>query len=175
MMNKSILSIFLIAFLFASCQKQDNEGKVVMGYKPIYISNNLAFETEVRAPEKFTDPGKMYLYNQYIYITDFGNGVHIIDNSDPANPTKLKFIKIPGVIDVAVKNGHLYADNFTDIVSFNIGDLNNITLSKRLKDVYPRKDFYPETKSGYFDCVDTAKGYVIGWEQTELIDPKCYR
>ena len=174
-MKKIILPLIIIGMIFTSCQKDKTDGEEVRGYKPIYISKQDAYSTSVEDPQDFVEPGKMYLYNQFIYVTDYGNGVHIIDNSDPSNPKKIKFIKVPGVLDVAVKNGFLYADNFTDIVCYNISDLSNISFTKRVKSVYPYTRFYPENKNGYFECVDTTKGYVIGWEEADLVDPKCFR
>lgn len=174
-MKKILLPIIILGMIFSSCNKETSEGEIIKGYKPIYISKQNAYSTSIESPKEFIDPGKMYLYNQFIYISDYGNGVHIIDNSDPSNPKKVKFISIPGVLDVAVKNGYLYADNFTDLVCFNINDLQNISFTKRLKDVYPYSKFYPENKNGYFECVDTTQGYVIGWEEADLVDPKCFK
>jgi hypothetical protein len=131
---------------------------------------------DVEGPRSFADPGKMFLYQNFIYVTDYGTGVHVIDNSDPANPTKVAFVVIPGVVDAAVKSGIMYADNFKDIVAFDVKNVSNITFTKRVKDVYPlTNQFYPEFASGYFECVDTTKGYVLRWEKTILNSPKCYR
>ena len=33
-------------------------------------------------------PGKIYLYDKYLYINDKGWGIHIYDNSNPTNPVK---------------------------------------------------------------------------------------
>ena len=136
----------------------------------------MAFEISSEAPQLFVNPGKMFLQPNLIYITDLGLGVHIIDNSDPYNPTKLAFISIPGVRDAVVKDGILFADNITDIVSIDISNLSQIQLTNRLKDIYPiENQYYPGSATGYFECVDTTKGYVIRWEKRMLENPKCYR
>lgn len=168
----------MLALIGTSCVKSTNFGspKDVEGYKPIYISKTNAFDLKVESARIFTDPGKMFLYQNYIYITDIGNGVHVIDNSNPSNPQKVAFISIPGVVDAAVKNGVMYADNFTDLVAFDMSNVNNISFQKRVKNIYPiTSQLYPEFTTGYFECVDTTKGYVLRWEKTILSSPKCYR
>lgn len=160
-----------------SCIKFDEpKTGLQQGWVPIYISKNIAFTTSVGGPETLVKAGKMYLYNQYIFVTDQGRGVHIINNSDPNIPVKLAFISIPGVHDVAVKGSNLYADNFTDLLTFDISNVNSISLTKRLKDIYPiDNQLYPEFASGYFECADTTKGYIIRWEKAMIENPKCYR
>ena len=37
--------------------------------------------------------------------------VHMYDNSDPSNPVNIGYIAIPGNVDIAIKDGHMYADN----------------------------------------------------------------
>jgi hypothetical protein len=80
------------------------------------------------------------------------------------------------VVDVAVKGHTLFADNITDLVALDISDVNNIQLSKRIKDVYPiTNQLYPTGYSGYFECADTTKGFIVGWIEADLIEPQCYR
>lgn len=170
-------SLFLFSLFISSCIESDdyNVGEIE-GYAPVYISRDKAFSTSVKAPQSIDSPGKMYLYNNFIYVSDRGKGVHIIDNSIPTSPVKLKFIEIPGVNDVVVKNGILYADNLTDLVAFDISDLANINLTKRVKNVYPTSiQLYPDFATGYFECVDTNLGYVTNWVKKTLKNPKCYR
>lgn len=168
----------MLVLIASSCYKSDDLSvpKNIEGYKPIYISKDKAYVVGVEAPRVFGDPGKMFLYQNYILVTDEGSGVHIIDNVNDSMPTKIAFISIPGVVDAAVKNGVLYADNFTDLVAFDVSNMANITFAKRVKDIYPvTNQFYPEFATGYFECVDTTKGYVLRWEKTNLQSPKCYR
>ncbi|MBC8147350.1 MAG: hypothetical protein H8E98_05140 [Bacteroidetes bacterium] len=175
-MKKSILIIFAVALLFGCNKNESTTGFTGDGYKPVYISADEAFIITASSPTALKDPGKMYLFNNQIYITDKGLGVHIIDNSNPAVPKKLKFISIPGVKDVVVKNGILYGDNLTDLVAIDISDLSNITVKKRLKDIYPEEDqYYPQAVSNYFECVDPSKGLVLRWEKTHIENAKCYR
>jgi len=177
-MKYSILvCLFLIGLI--SCDKHidsDNEQNQD-GLKPIYISRAEYDKIYVSDPIPLKEPGKIYKYKQYIFINEKYRGVHVVDNSDPFNPVKLKFIFIPGNKDVAMKNGILYADNFTDVVALDLSDLSDVKVTKRIKNIIPKENqLYPEFASNtYFECVDTTKGYVIGWESVQLSNPKCYK
>jgi hypothetical protein len=42
--------------------------------------------------------------------------------------------------------------------------------------MYPENQtYYPSDYSGYFECADSDKGLVIGWEEAELKNPGCQR
>ncbi|MBK6979612.1 MAG: hypothetical protein IPH28_23050 [Cytophagaceae bacterium] len=76
----------------------------------------------VEAPRELENPGKIYAYGNYLLIGETKKGIHIIDNSVPSSPKKLSFLKIPGVIDMAIKDNVLYVDSYTDLVAFDISN-----------------------------------------------------
>ena len=47
-------------------------------------------------------PGKICVKGNIIFLNDLDKGVHVIDNSNPAQPRKIAFINIPGNEDIAV-------------------------------------------------------------------------
>ena len=103
-------------------------------------------------------------------------GVHVIDNTDPYSPQRIRFLQIPGCRDVAIRGNLLYADNVTDLVVIDISDLNDIALLNRVEGLYPEVDQQtPEAYEGYFECVDPSKGAVVGWETALLDDPQCWQ
>ncbi|MCF8332060.1 MAG: hypothetical protein K9H84_06375 [Bacteroidales bacterium] len=177
-MKKPVV-LFLLMALILSCTKRETEAEdsgKVEGYRPVYMSPDKALTVSVEGVEPLEDAGKIYWYYNYMFLTDKGKGVHVIDISVPSNPAKVSFIRIPGVKDVAVKNNFLFADNLTDMVVFNITDVQNITHVERVKNVYPvDNQMYPAHVTGDFECVDTTKGMVVGWEKAMLEDPKCRR
>lgn len=173
-MKKISLIILSVFFFFTACELPDSE-KEEVGLKPIYTSEAEAFDIQVQSSQKMLKPGKIYIYNNYLFVNEKGKGIHVINNANPSSPNKIAFISVPGCYDMAVKGNVMYVDNFTDIVALDISNVNNVTVLKRVKDVIKATNYmYPENYSGYFECIDTTKGYVIGWEETTLIDPKCY-
>ena len=173
--------IILVLLIATACNQWDDgwqkPPKDVKGYKPVYITKQDAFNVYAGDPEQLVKPGKIYIYGGYLFIVEKLKGIHVINNLDPSNPVPVAFLHIPGCNDVAVSAGILYADNVTDLVAFDINDLNNINLVKRLPGRFPHGVIlYPDEADGhYFECVDTTKGFVINWEYTTLNDPKCYR
>lgn len=81
--------------------------------------------------------GSIYVYNDYLFINEKGEGLHIYDNSDSANPTQISFMQIPGNFDLAIANDILFADSFDDLLSFDISNINNFKLLERKNNVFP--------------------------------------
>jgi hypothetical protein len=159
--------------MFSSCIP-DYDHKVD-GLKPIYMSSDDAFDIKIEVAQKMVSPGKIYIYNNYLFVNEKAKGIHVINNANPSNPQKIAFINIPGNYDMAVKGNVMYVDNFTDIVALSLNNVNNITVLKRIKNAIKATNFMsPDNYTGYFECVDTTKGYVIGWEETKIVNPKCY-
>jgi len=173
-MNKIYLLFPLVMLLF-SCNK--NEDDVLKeGLKPIYISVEQAKQISSESAGIITQGSKIYIKDQYVFIVEQSLGVHVIDNSNPNNPIGLRFLSIPGITDVAVRNQILYANNVDDLVAIDISDLINTQVTKRIENVYrPESEYFPASYSGFFECVDERNGVVIGWENALLENPKCRR
>lgn len=146
------------------------------GMKPVYVSNATAYNIEFLAPQPINNSGKIYIYNQYVLINEQYKGIHVINNLDNTNPQKTAFISIPGNIDISVKNGFLYADNYDDLVVINLNNPAEPVLVKRLQNVFTNMmQTYPVDYHGYFECVNPDSGFVTGWVEAQLINPKCRR
>lgn len=82
------IRIFLLtvctAFIFQSCLKD----KILYTYtiaRPVYEQKSVVYANiRSNAPQAVEHPGKIYLYGNYIFLSEVDKGVHIIDNSDPA-------------------------------------------------------------------------------------------
>ena len=89
-------------------------------------------------PRPMNDPGKIYYKDSYLFIVEKYKGVHVIDNSNAANPEKIGFIHIDGVRDIAIKNNVMYADNAVDLVAVQLNaSYTSISVTKRLKNYFP--------------------------------------
>lgn len=165
---------------FSSCETlfldQQNPGQSVNGVAPIYapaVGWDIITATD---PQPIEYLGKIYYKDNTIYVNERNRGIHVIDNSDPAAPVAIKFIEVVGSEDIAIKGNILYSDNISDLVAIDISNLDDIKVTKRVKDLYSEsKKLYPDGYNGYFECVDPEKGIVIGWEEKLLTDPSCIR
>lgn len=70
------------------------------------------------------NPGKIYLWQEYLFINDRLQGVHIFDNTHPESPKHLAFIKVLGSQDMVIHNKVLYIDSYTDIVAIDLSEFN---------------------------------------------------
>lgn len=173
---------FLILLLYTtSCNYFNYDPTVntqsVDGLKPIYISDDSwKMITFNATTPPLVNLGKFYYKDDYLYVTQRDAGIHIIDNSNPQNPVPVQFIEIKGATDIAIKGDILYVDNLSDLVAINIADFSNMYVEKRVEDLYPLSEqLFPENYSGYFECVDSEKGIVVGWEEATLENPTCSR
>lgn len=148
----------------------------VEGVRPIYTTVETLTAIETLPPQPIQNLGKIYYKDSLIYVNERNQGFHIIDNTNPANPIPIQFIRVLGSEDIAIKGNALYVDNLTDLVVLDITDRTNIKEVKRIPNLYPEvQQTHPVGYSGYFECVDPSKGIIIGWESTTLVDPTCWR
>jgi len=55
------------------------------------------------APIPMQSTGKICVLGNTLYVNEPGKGIHIFDNSNPANPINKQFLKIPGNYDLAIR------------------------------------------------------------------------
>jgi hypothetical protein len=133
--------LFLCAFVFQSCFK-DTVSKTYTLYLPVYKTNE-----EVRAniksstPTDIKNPGKMFVYGNYIFLNEIDKGIHIIDNTNPSLPVNKYFINIPGNQEVAVTGNVLYADLYTDLVTIDISNPAAIQVKKITENAFPNRRY----------------------------------
>jgi hypothetical protein len=136
----TLLSIGLLAMSISSCSnKGKNCTKVVVDKREVvdyYTAVEKRSEPEIQAAMPLKHPGKVYLMDDYLFIVEKGEGVHIIDNKNPANPKAIRFIRIAGNWDIAAKGSHLYTDSYADLLVFDISNPNEPKLKNRVNDVW---------------------------------------
>jgi hypothetical protein len=155
--------LFLMAALTA-CQDRTTELITYEANVPVYMPfNEFRASFEKSAPIEISRPGKMYFKDGYLFINEYGKGIHVIDNSNPANPKKVAFFKILGNVDMAIRGNVLYADSYIDLLAIDITDINNPVEIDRIENVFP--EIVPEGELWYpYAMVDKSKGVIVGWE-----------
>jgi len=171
------LTFLLATFILGnfSCVNSGSETMIFTANKPVYMSYEDFRATAVKQAEmqEMENTGKMYFYNNYIFINEIAKGVHIIDNSDPSNPRNIKFIEIPGNVDIVIRNNYLFADSYIDMVVLNISDLENISFVKRIENVFPYQ--VPVFDLNYPTAnIDENEGLVVGWTVGEIEESSTY-
>ncbi len=171
-----ILLSFIVVFL-SSCNNDDVQYEYVNIAIPEVMSKiEFRSSIEILSPQNLVESGKIYAYENYIFVNDAFRGIHIIDNSNPSSPQAKAYIKISGNIDISIKNNYLYADNSIDLVVFDISNIENIQFVSRLEDVFSAYDFRipEEANEANFSEFNPTTQVIVGWsvslEKREVID-----
>ncbi|PCJ98779.1 MAG: hypothetical protein COA50_00615 [Flavobacteriaceae bacterium] len=170
-MKKNFLIILSIVVLgMVSCQNNDDLDNE--NYADYLVAHPIKMTTEefkngidIIGPAPIQVSGKIYAYKNFIFVNDKATGVHVIDNAIPSNPRKVAFIKIPGNVDISIKDDYLYADSLSDLIVIDISDINNINMVKRMEGVLSGYVNWPfEADFIEADGIDYEKDIVVGWE-----------
>ncbi len=162
---KKILSVIGAAallvvslFFLQGCIKDSCKKTYTYSYfEPVYKTTaEVKANIKSNAPTAIVNPGKLYVYGNYIFLNEIDKGIHIIDNSNPAKPNNVAFIDMPGNVDLAVKDNTLYADFYTDLVVMDISNPVQATVKKFVEGVFPYR-FYT---NGFYN--DTTK-VIVNW------------
>jgi len=135
--------------------------------KPVYLSyDDLRTGISVGEPVPLTDIQRVYVYQSTVFLNNKNRGLHVIDNSDPSNPTNVAFITIPGNTEISIRDNALYADSYVDLVTLKIDDPNNIVEQDREIDIFPYNAYQNIPDNIYFgyDGIDENKGVIVSYE-----------
>ncbi len=161
--------LFLVFISIWSCDKKDLDYELVQVATPeLMTKTDFRNSVAVTVAKKIEKVGKIYAYKNYIFVTDMNKGIHVIDNSNPALPKTVKYIRVPRNEDISVKDDFLYADSATDLVVFDISDINSISLVERLKDVFNIYNYNIPVDAETVDYgkVDLDNNIIVGWTVT---------
>jgi hypothetical protein len=165
--NISLVAVLLFGLTtlgLQSCLEDKCDAtRTYIQYNPVYMMpDQFRVDIQVDANRELEIPGKIYVYGDYLLINELREGIHVYDNSNPENPVQVSFIEIPGNVDMAVYNSHLYADSYVDLLTINITDIQNPVLLKRETDVF--------FLNGYTE----DRGYLVYYNETDItIDIDC--
>lgn len=160
----------LVLLMGSSCQ-QKSELQEVLVAKPITMTKD-AYKSSVKSeePRQIIQSGKIYAYGNFIFINEPYLGLHVIDNTDPSAPQKIRFINIPGNVDLSIKDDYLFVDSLNDLVVLDISDISNIRPVARLENVLHDNIPWPfEADIIESSQVDYNSEIIVGWTlETEL-------
>lgn len=175
--NFRVFLIFGVIFagisFFSSCRDKVFEEISYEANVPVYM-DFATFRAAVKreVPRELSQPGKIYYYNNTLFVNEMQQGVHVIDNSNPSSPVNLAFIEIPGNIDIAIRGNILYADSYIDLVAIDITNPLQPVEVSRIEGAFPK--VLPAMEAAYpVYGLDFSKGIVVGWEKrvvTETIE-----
>lgn len=161
---KTSIVLVVLAASLSGCMDKTVERVTYKANVPVYMPFT-EFRNSFSKGEAtdITNPGKIYFKDNYLFVNEVGKGIHVIDNSDPANPEKVAFYEIMGNVDMAIKGNILFADSFIDLVAIDISDINNPMEIGRIENIFP--EVVPEGDKWYpYAMVDKSEGVIIDWK-----------
>ncbi len=177
-MTRLLLTYVLLATccMLAGCDYDDpwRRGEEVDGYAPIYSVDPMLRHISFQTPRKTVNGGKLFTAGTNVLQEEADSGLHIISYQDPAHPIKTGFLRIPGFQVAAIEGDYLYANNYNDLIIISLKALSTNMTVGRIADVWKQLD-YPREAHAYFECVDPAKGVVVGWRRAKIKNPQCRR
>ena len=174
---KTATIFMVLAASMTGCRDRSIERISYQANVPVYMPfEEFRSSFKKSEPLDISHPGKIYFKDGYLFINEYGKGIHIIDNSNPSEPEKIAFYEILGNVDMAIRGDILFADSYVDLLSIDISDVNNPVEISRLKNVFP--EIVPEGEMWLpYAMVDNSKGIIVDWTVktvTEEIDGSGY-
>ncbi|MBK6947026.1 MAG: hypothetical protein IPH16_02140 [Haliscomenobacter sp.] len=170
--NASIVLSSILFLLLSSCEKYDFEGLSGMGKKPVYLPLSELGNIRNLPPQPVELSGTIFLRDTLFFMLEQKKGIHVFNIKDTLNPVSLTFFSIPAIADFTISGNRLYADSWKDLVTVDISDLMRIREFSRKTDVFA-PPLFPPLYNGIFECVDPAKGAVVGWADAPLEHVRC--
>lgn len=159
--------LMLPVLLFSSCLK-DKCTQTYTIYSPVYKAKQEVYAGIKSKPaQAIKSPGKITLFGSYIFLNEINKGIHVIDNSNPSQPKNLSFIEMPGNVDLAVKGSRLYADLYSDLITLDISNPQQIGLVKVSSNVFPHRTY----ANGF--VADTNR-LIVDWNRKDtMVEISC--
>ncbi len=170
---KSVTILLVLAASLPGCRENTYETITYEANVPVYMPM-AEFRGSFSKSEavEITQPGKIYFKDGYLFVNEYGKGIHVIDNSNPSDPKKIAFYEIIGNVDMEIKGSTLYADSFIDLLAIDISDIENPVEIGRIENIFP--EIFPEGDNWYpYSTIDRSKGVIVDWKVetiTEVVD-----
>lgn len=156
---------------YTECATYD--GNYCVEYKrpavPVYMSyQHLRQAVQVEAARPPDRLGRVYLYQDYVFLNEVNQGIHVIDNSDPTAPVNLGFIRVPGNTDIAIRDNYLYADSYIDLVVLDLSNPTEVQIVGRQENIFPYDAFQNipyNINLSSFD-IDAEQGVIVSYQLT---------
>jgi hypothetical protein len=116
-------------------------------YSPVYALKSTVLANINGDPTTpISQTGQIYIKGSYIFLNEIDKGIHVIDNSNPANPVHTSFLSIPGNLNIGVRNNILYADMYGDLLSIDISNIHQVKVLGSLQGFFSGRNSAPDNE-----------------------------
>jgi hypothetical protein len=164
--------LLFAACALAACTEKEPLGFSGSGKRPVYLPEAQLSDIRNLPPQPVEQSGSIFLLDTLFFMVEFKKGIHVYRIGDSADVRELTFFNIPAVTEFSISGDRLYADSWRDLVTIDISNLYQIRLlNRQVRVIEPL--LFPPQYDGFFECVEEAKGAVIGWEDAQLDNALC--
>jgi len=174
-MKRNLLFMMVaIAGILLGCSESGykTETYEYMVNEPVFmaVSDIRSVELKTSAAQPIKEQGKICFYNGYLYISEPGMGIHIIDNREPRQPEAVGFVELEGNTDISIRNDKLYADSYIDLLWFDITNPAAPKYTDRLEGVFEQclppiiDNEYMIDYNMCYGRTDQNENIIVGWK-----------
>ena len=167
-MKPTLLLYLLAALLLTGCLEETCDEEVTFqAFEPVIVSSEVwrtSDFTPREAKSEVCDPSGFYVYQDLLFIVERGSGLHILENAVPTNPLPLAFVPVPGGQGIAVRNGILYMNQYTDLLAFDLSTPRKPAFLSRTENVIPLYSVFTHQLSAtefVVDYVETPRTVTV--------------
>jgi hypothetical protein len=168
MKRSRLLIVFSAILLMLSWSCSKSEEYTYEALSPVYMGfREFRQPLKVSSAKSIKQAGKIYFKDNYIFVNDVNEGIHVIDNRFPASPSKIAFYEILGNVDIAIRGNTLFADSYIDLIAIDISDILNPREIGRVQNAFPEVlPIYEDASVPYaWEEIDRTKGVIVGWKK----------
>lgn len=146
-MKKVFLILLPLTFiLLQSCN--DDFGKVEVTYtKATAVYGNLEDIRNtplIADAQPIVNAGKIFVADDLLLIGEETKGIHVVDNTNPENPTNVSFINIPGNREFYVSGNILYAESHYDLLKIDLSNQQQPRIVSRANDAFANSENFKD-------------------------------
>lgn len=173
MKNVSLMSLMLLILLSISSCKDKVYSKF-MANVPIYMDyETFRGSVKYEAPRTIQNHGNIYKKDNYLLIIEQNEGIHFINNANPASPQNVGFLKVLGCTGMSMKDNFLYVNSYIDLVVLDVSSWSNPKEVSRIKDIFNYS--FPAYNTQYqIAHIDQSQGIIIGWNIEKVKEEAIY-
>jgi len=171
-MKKLFFPLIILLSILISCEDRISETVTYWVNEPVFMEAD-EFRNSVKINQvahEITGYGKISFYNGYLYMSEPGKGIHIINNQNPANPKIEGYIELLGNADISIRENILYADSYIDLVWFDVSNPAQPVFVGRLENVFPEAIPFVDNEYGIdYEMIYNKKQdkVVVGWNEVK--------
>lgn len=131
---RSLLVLCCLALAgLTSCTDECETTTTYTVQEPVQMTRAAMIQAVASQPARpLVATGKIYAKDHLVFVNEKYQGIHVIDNRNPAVPKPLAFIHIPGNVDMSIRDNILFADAGPDLLALDISDPTQVVVKKHV-------------------------------------------